>query len=248
MRDHGKKEILLVWIDKKWVNNYSIVFYRWNVPWNISWRFIYVGKCFWSTFPALWIFPSATAELSPSLQPERRKKRISESVIGAKITRIKTQTQRSRKVITLWWRDEGKWKQKLFTHFTGKTKVRLRRDILALFYTKFCLQTHWGLSHSFVPSCTKAGARDRDASPTTMSCFGLWSGLMGCWPALSRSLPLPLYSSSHTLNPTVSLWGGTVGFRVAPDRWSRSRSQGMEGDCISGGECSMERLDGSGSL
>ncbi len=64
----------------------------------------------------------------------------------------------------------------------------------------------------------EAGARDRDASPTTMSCFGLWSGLMGCWPALPHRSPQ--HSSSHTLNPSVSLGGGHIYLEV-PDRWSR---------------------------
>lgn len=70
----------------------------------------------------------------------------------------------------------------------------------------------------------EAGARDRDASPTTMSCFGLWSGLMGCWPALPHHLP-PKHSLSHTLNPSVSLKGGLSGgsgsYLEVSDRWSR---------------------------
>ncbi len=63
----------------------------------------------------------------------------------------------------------------------------------------------------------EAGARGRDASPTTMSCFGLWSGLMGCWPALPHRSPNKLHPTPLT---PVSLGGGHSYLEV-PDRWSR---------------------------
>lgn len=111
-----------------------------------------------------------------------------------------------------------------FLH-TLRPRVRLCLDILSFYFIRSSAFKR--IEGSVIPSCRpyEAGARDGDASPTTMSCFGLWSGLMGCWPALSRILPSPQHSSSHTLNPSVSLWGGALEFRPAPDRWSRSRSQ-----------------------
>lgn len=69
----------------------------------------------------------------------------------------------------------------------------------------------------------KAGAWDRDASPTTMSRFGLWSGLMGFWPALPHHLP------PNTVYPTplTAQWacegghcGGLGSYLEVPDRWS----------------------------
>lgn len=127
------------------------------------------------------------------------------------------QTQRSRKVISLWWCDEGKWKQKLFTYSTGKRpRVRLCLDILFLFYPKFRLQTHWGLSHSFMPAIRSGGpGRRRQSHHNEL----LWAVV---WPyglvASSASHPPPPPSTVHH-TPLTPPWacGGAGG--VSAGSW-----------------------------
>lgn len=119
-------------------------------------------------------------------------------------------------------------------------------------HPKFCLKTQWGLSHSFVPAVRSGGlGRRRQSHHNEL----LWAVV---WPygllASSPSHPPPPPSTVHhtPLTPQRACGGAQRSFGrlltggLVPGL--RSSETGMWGDCISGGECSMERLNGSGSL
>lgn len=146
-------------------------------------------------FQPLWIFPSATAELSSSLWPEQWKKRISESVISTQITHIKScKWNASPAVEETYQRLMVRWGEMKTDRKSWRLYREKKESVSVPRYSLFIL------SEVLLPNTLRAelflragpyeaGAWDRDASPTTMSCFGLWSGLMGCWPALPHHFP-----------------------------------------------------------
>lgn len=135
------------------------------------------------------------------------------------------QAQQSRKLINVWRRDEGKWKQtERLEYSTGKRKrVCLCLDIPSLFYQKFCLQTHWGLSYSFAQGRTKRGPGTETPVPPQ------WAAL-GCGLALWAAGQLSLTTfPPNTVYPTPltpqwawegGLSGGPGSYLEVPDRWS----------------------------
>lgn len=164
---------------------------------DIFWELVFISKCFWSThhFQPLWIFPSATAELSSSLWPEQWKKRISASVISTQITHIKSckwnaspAVEETYQRLMVRW-GEMKTDRKAWRLYREK-KESVSVPRYSLFILTEVLPPNTLRAELFLRTGPyEAGAWDRDASPTTMSCFGLWSGLMGCWPALPHHFP-----------------------------------------------------------
>lgn len=164
---------------------------------DIFWELVFINSCFWSThhFQPLWNFSSATAELEPSLWPEQWKKRTSESVIGTQNAHIKScKWNASPAVEETYQRLMARWgemktdRKSWILYRKKKENVSVPR--YSLFISSEVLPPNTLRAELFLRAGPfEAGARDRDASPTTMSRFGLWSGLMGCWPALPHHLP-----------------------------------------------------------
>lgn len=134
---------------------------------------------------------------------------------------------------------EMKTDKKAWRLYRGKKKkVCLCLDIPSLFYQKFCLHTHWGLSYSFVQGHVKRGPGTETPVPPQ------WAAL-GCGLALWAAGQLSLTAPSNTVHPTpLTLSESGRGAQLPWGSWQVV--SGRQGDCISGGECGMRCLDGSG--